>query len=141
MAKSKKPRKAYKPKPCVLPIGIRDAVKMEIPGYQASLALGQSHFVEQHIYDLLSNADMVRRIAPDGHPVLSYAQGMVEACAAIQERTQRTGKLGVTGDELHLLRMGTGKTMAYLQTVSNIEIDRAARAALREFDRTGVLKV
>lgn len=141
MAKSKKPRKPYKQKPCVLPLGIRDAVKMEIPGYQASLALGQSHFVEQHIYDLLSNADMVRRIAPNGHPVLPYAQGMVEACAAIQGRTKRTGRLGVTGDELHLLRLGTGKTMAYLQTVSNIEIDRAARAALREFDRTGVLKV
>lgn len=114
---------------------------MEIPGYQASLALGQPHFCEQHVYDLLSNADIVRRIAPNGHSVLPYAQGMVEACAAIQERTQRIGKLAVTGDELHLLQLGTGKTMAYLQTVTNIQIDRAARAALREFDRTGVLRV
>ena len=141
MGKSSKPRKAYREKPCVLPLGIRDAVKMEIPGYQASLALGQPHFCEQHVYDLLSNADIVRRIAPNGHSVLPYAQGMVEACAAIQERTQRIGKLAVTGDELHLLQLGTGKTMAYLQTVTNIQIDRAARAALREFDRTGVLRV
>ncbi len=141
MSNPKKPRKPYRQKPCVLPLGMRNAVKMEIPGYMASMALGQPHFCEQHVYDLLSNADMVRRIAPDGHPVLPYAQGMVEACAAIQERAQRLGKHGVTGDELHLLRLGVGKTMEFLQTVSNIEIDRAARAALREFDKTGVLRV
>ncbi len=141
MGKSSKPRKAYRPKSCVKPLGIRDNVKMELPGYVASMALGQAHFCETHVYDLLSNADLVRRIAPDGHPVLPYAQGMVEACASIQERAQRLGKHGVTGDEIALLRLGVGKTMEFLQTVSNMQIDRAARAALREFDKTGALKV
>jgi hypothetical protein len=140
MGKSSAPRKPYKPRPAVLPLGMRRAVQMEMPGYAASLALGQPHFCEQHVYDLLSNADMTRRIAPEGHPILPIAQGMVEAIAAIQERAQR-GKLGVTGDELRVLREGVGRTMDYLRTVSNIDIWRASKAATAEFDRTGVLRV
>jgi hypothetical protein len=52
-----------------------------MPGYAASLALGQEHFCEQHVYDLLSNADMTRRIAKDGDPILPIAQEMVLAIA------------------------------------------------------------
>lgn len=40
-----------------------------------------------------------------------------------------------------MLRAGIGRTMVYLRTVSNMDIDRASRAALAEFDRTGVLRV
>lgn len=141
MGNSSKPRKPYRPKPAVLPLGMRHAGKMELPGYIASLALGQPHFREQHVYDLLSNADMTRRIAPDGHPILLVAQAMVQAVAEIQHRAQRVGKLGVTGDELRVLREGVGKTMDYLRTVPNIEIARAAQGAEAEFDRTGVLRV
>ena len=99
------------------------------------------HLQEQHIYDLLSNADMVRRIAPDGHEILPTADAMVQAVAEIQARAQRVGKLGVTGDEIRVLRDGIGKTMVYLRSASNVAIERAARAALAEFDRTGVLRV
>ena len=141
MAKSKKPRKAYRPKSCVKPLGMRDASKFELPGYVASLALGQPYFCEQHVYDLLSNADMTRRIAKDGDPILPIAHEMVLAISEIQARAQRLGKIGVTGDELRILRDGVGKTMDFLRCASNVEIDRAARAALKEFDRTGVLRV
>jgi hypothetical protein len=141
MAKSKSPRKAYVRKPCVLPLNMRRDIAFEMPGYQASLALGQPHFCEQHVYDLLSNADMVRRIAPDGHEILTVAQAMVYAVAEIQRRHMDTGKLGVNGDEFRVLREGVGKTMDYLRTVSNIAIDRAARAALKEFNETGALRV
>lgn len=141
MSKSKKPRKPYKQKPCVLPLGMRKAGQMEMPGYAASLALGTDWFVEQHVYDLLSNADMTRRIAPDGHPILVIANAMVQAIAEIQHRAARTGKLGCTGDELRVLREGVGRTMDFLRGVPNIAIDRAARAAVAEFDRTGVLRV
>jgi hypothetical protein len=141
MAKSKKPRKAYKLKPCVLPLGIRKEIAFEMPGFQASVALGMGHLQEQHIYDLLSNADMVRRIAPDGHEILPVANDMVLAVAEIQARAQRVGKLGVSGDELRVLREGIGRTMVYLRTVSNVAIARAAQAAVDEFDRTGVLRV
>lgn len=141
MAKSKKPRKAYRQKPCVMPLGIRKAVAFEMPGFQACVALSMEHLQEQHIYDLLSNADMVRRIAPDGHEILPIADSMVQAVAEIQARAQRVGKLGVTGDEMRVLRDGIGKTMVYLRSASNVAIERAARAALAEFDRTGVLRV
>ena len=141
MARSSKPRKPYRPKPVVKPLGMRDAQQLEFPGYAASLALGQGHFEEQHVYDLLSNADLARRIAPDGHPVLPVAQAMVEAVAAIQQRAQRSGRHGVTGDELRVLREGIGRTMDYLRTVPNVAIARASQAAVAEFNRNGVLRV
>ena len=141
MAKMKRPRKAYKPKPCVLPLGMRKAIAFEMPGFQASVALGMAHLEEQHIYDLLSNADMVRRIAPDGHEILPIADAMAQAVAEIQARAQRVGKLGVNGDEMRVLRDGIGRTMVYLRGVPNVEIARAAQSALAEFDRTGVLRV
>lgn len=141
MAKSKAPRKPHRAKPTVLPLGMRNEAKFELPGYVASLALGQPHFCEQHVYDLLSNADMTRRIAPDGHPILPVAQDMVEAVSAIQERAQQHGKLLVTGDELRVLREGVGRTMDYLRTVPNVAIARAAQEALAEFDRHGALRV
>lgn len=141
MSASKKPRKQYRPKPCVLPLGIRRADKFEFPGYAASLALGQDHLQEQHIYDLLSNADLVRRIAPDGHEILPLAQRMVQAIADIQQRAARLGRLGVTGDEFRVLREGIGRTMEFLRGVPNVAIARAAQAAADEFNRTGVLRV
>ncbi|MDO8033599.1 hypothetical protein O3297_09240 [Janthinobacterium sp. SUN128] len=141
MAANKKPRKRYIPKPAVLPAGLRADLAFEMPGFQASEAMGKGHFQEQHVYDLLSNADMARRIAPDGHAILPVAQAMVEAIAEIQARAQRTGTFGVNGDEMRVLREGVGKTMVFLRGASNVEIARAGLAAVREFNRTGVLRV
>ncbi|NVE01250.1 hypothetical protein [Massilia sp. BJB1822] len=120
---------------------MRRADKFEFPGYAASLTLGQDHLQEQHIYDLLSNADLVRRIAPDGHEILPLAQRMVQAIADIQQRAARLGRLGVTGDEFRVLREGVGRTMEFLRGVPNVAIARAAQAAIDEFNRTGVLRV
>lgn len=39
MGSTKKPREVYFPKPGVLPLGMRKAVSMEMPGHIASLAL------------------------------------------------------------------------------------------------------
>ena len=141
MSSNKKPRKRYIPKPAVLPPGMRHAMTFEMPGFQASEAMGKGHFQEQHVYDLLSNADMARRIAPDGHDILPVAQGMVAAIAEIQARAQRTGAFGVNGDEMRVLREGVGKTMVFLRSVPNVDIARASMAAVREFNRTGVLRV
>jgi hypothetical protein len=140
-SKKKNRDKAYRKKPVAIPLGLHDRQKMEFPGYSASLALGQSHLEEQHIYDILSNADMVRRLAPDGHELLPLAQSMVECIAAIQKRAQEVGKLGVTGDQMKLLREGVGRTMDYLRTLPHIKIVRAAHEATAEFDRLGALRV
>jgi hypothetical protein len=137
----KKRNKRYQPKPCVLPLGMRRAANMEIPGYLAAAALGTAHFGEQHVYDMLSNADLTRRIAPDGHELLPIAETMVQACAAIQERALRTGRHGVTGDEMKALRDGLAKTTDYLRSAPNVAIARAAMAADREFRRTGAMRV
>ena len=114
---------------------------MELLGYLASAALGTEHFGEQHVYDILSNADMTRRIAPPGHDLLPAAEAMVQACASIQQRAARTGQYGATGDELKVLREGVANTMKYLRTVPNVAIVRAAMAADREFKKTGTLRV
>lgn len=141
MSANKKPRKRYIPKPAVLPPGVRPAMAFEMPGSQASGAMGKGHFQEQHVYDLLSNAEITRRTAPDSHEILPVAQAMVEAIAEIQARAQRTGIFGVNGDEMRVLREGVGKTMVFLRGASNVEIARAGLAAVREFNRTGVLRV
>ena len=141
MSANKKPRKRYSPKPAVLPPGMRRAIAFEMPGFQASEAMGKGHFQEQHVYDLLSNADMARRIAPDGHAILPVAQAMVQAIAEIQARAERIGTFGVNGDEMRVLREGIGKTMVFLRGVSNADIARASMAAITEFNRTGVLRV
>ena len=86
MGANKKPRKRYVQKPAVLPAGMRKDIAFEMPGFQASEAMGKGHFQERHVYDLLSKADMTRRIAPDGHEILPVAQAMVEAIAEIQAR-------------------------------------------------------
>lgn len=141
MSKTKKPRKRYTPKPAVLPFGMRRQVQMEMPGYQAMIALGMDHLQEQHVYDLLSAADMVKRTAPAGHAILAVAQDMVLACAEIQHRAQRIDKIGASGNEMRVLKAGLPKVMDFLRTVSNADISRAASAAVREFDRNGVLRV
>lgn len=141
MVPNKKLRTRYIPKPAVLPAGMRADLAFEMPGFQASEAMGRGHFQEQHVYDLLSNADMARRIAPDGHAILPVAQALVEAIAEIQVRAQRTGNFGVNSDEMRVLREGVGKTMAYLRGVSNVAIARAGLSAVREFNRIGVLRV
>lgn len=141
MSRSKKPRKAYKQKPAVLPFGMRRQVQMEMPGYQAMIALGMDHLQEQHIYDLLSAADLVKRTAPAGHSIRKVAQGMVLACAEIQQRAQRLGKTGANGDEMQVLKAGLPQLMDFLRSVPNVAIARAAAAAVAEFDRTGTLRV
>lgn len=139
--RTKRAKKKYTPKPVVMPLGMRNAGAFELPGYVASLALGQPHFCEQHVYDLLSNADMTRRIAGADDAILAVAQKMVEAIAEIQHRAIKLGKLMVTGDEFRALREGVGLTMDFLRPQPNVVIARAARAAIAEFDRTGVLRV
>lgn len=141
MSRNKKPRKAYRPKPEVLPFGMRRQVLTEMPGYQAIIALGMDHLQEQHVYDLLSAADLVKRTAPAGHPIREVAQSMMVACADIQHRAERVGKTGATGDEMRLLRAGLPQALDFLRTVSNADISRASAAAVAEFDQTGVLRV
>ena len=139
---SKKQRnKKYKPKLVVMPLKIRDEQQFEFPGYAASMVLGTDHFAEQHVYDLLSAADMCRRVAPGDDPILPVAQNMVEAVCEIQQRHERTNKLGVTGDELRIVKATIGQLIEYLRRVPNIKIARAAHEARAEFERYGVLRV
>ncbi len=44
-------------------------------------------------------------------------------------------------DLVAVLREGLARTMDFLRAAPNVAIERAARAAVEEFDRTGVLRV
>jgi hypothetical protein len=136
-----KPRKKYRPKPVVMPLGMRDNFAFEMPALQALSALGQPHFCEQHVYDLIATGDMTKRIAPADHEIVAVAQPVIDVCADIQERAQRTGKTGVTGDEVRVLRDGVPKLIAFIRRSPNPAIYRAALAAHDEFNRTGELRV
>lgn len=141
MASNKKPRKQYRPKPNVKPLGIRDAAMHELPALQALEALGQEHFSEQHVYNLLSVADLAKRIAGTDDPIREPAQEVVYAVADIQERNMRTGRPGVSGDEMRVLRANVGKLIAFVRAASNVDVWRASAAALAEFDKHGALRV
>jgi hypothetical protein len=141
MGNSAKPRKPHRPKPVVKPLGMRNAALHELPPLQALEALGRDHFTEQHVYDLLSCADLVKRTAPADAPIREQAQEVVYAVAEIQRRSQRTGRPGATGDEITVLRNNIGKLIAFLRDVPNVAIYRATVAALAEFDKLGALRV
>lgn len=141
MASNKKPRKAYKQKACVKPLGIRDNARMEIPGYQASLALGTDYMSEPHLYDLVAHADMVTRIAGPKSEMTGHANKLLRVCANVMARNLSTGKFGVTGDDLTTIRGSIGRTMEYLRSVPNTAIWRASKAAVDEFDKLGGLRM
>lgn len=138
MANNKKPRKPHKQKAIVWPLGIRDNNRMELPGYQASVALGTDYMSEPHLYDLLSHADMVARIAGPKAEITGHANKILKACGSIMARQLSTGKFGVSGDDLTAIRGSIGRTMEYLRSVPNVAIWRAAKAAVAEFDAGGM---
>lgn len=140
MAGNSKPRKTYKGKPCVKALGMRDNTRMEIPGYQASIALGTDYMSEPHLYDLVAHADMVQRIAKDGE-TLGRAETIMAACKRVMDRASATGKFGVSGDDLVAIRGNIGATMEFLRSVPNVAIWRAAKAAVDEFDRLGGVRL
>lgn len=141
MGNSTKPRKPHRPKPIVKPLGMRDHHAHELPALVAMDALGTAHFSEQHVYDLLSCADLVKRIAPADAAIRLTAHAVVVALAGIQRRAQRTGKTGVAGPEMTAIRQCMGMVIAYLRDCSNVQIYRASLAAVAEFNKTGALRV
>lgn len=141
MGNSTKPRKPHRPKPIVKPLGMRDTLSYEMDALQALDALGSGYFTEQHVYHILSAADLVKRIAPKELEIRAFAQEIIYAICEIQVRIQRDNKAGVTGPEMTLLRAHTGKMIAYLRDAPNVAIYRASTAALAEFNRTGLLRV
>jgi hypothetical protein len=136
-----KPRKKYRPKLAAIPLGMRDNASFELPALLALEALGQSNFCEQHVYDMISAADLTKRTAPAGHAALVAAQTVVEACADIQDCARRTGKTGVTGDEMRVLRAGVPQLITFLRSASNLALARAVVAAHADFVRFGGLRV
>lgn len=140
MGRSTKPRKEYKQKACVKPLGMRDNNKMELPGYQASVALGTDYMSESHLYDLVAHADMVLRIAT-GPEFRVRAETIMAACKHIKARSVSAGRFGVTGDDLTAIRANIGATMEYLRSLPNVVIWRAAKEVLDEFDSKGALQV
>lgn len=137
MAANKKPRKAYRPKPVVRPLNIRDRWKTEGDGHAILLAMEGGTFAEQHLADLVAHADMLSHIAQRRKDlvVVRHANALLRVAIAIQLRNQEHGALTVTRLEEDAIRASMAVTMDTLETATNMEILTAAEASLRRHDR------
>lgn len=137
MAANKKPRKAYRPRPVIKPLGIKNTVKLEMPGHVGLLALGQGWLDITHLRDIGSHVCLVERVADaTGQPdIANKARKAIAIFVRCEDRFERTGRPGTTGDELKQLREIVTETLPWLTRQSNFVIARESQALLRAFDK------
>ena len=137
MPRNAKPRKPYRPRAIIKPLGIKNTVQLEMPGHVGLLALGQGWLDITHMRDLGSHACLVERVADaTGQPeIASKARQVIAIFSRCEDRFERTGRPGTTGDELKLLRDIVSETLPWLTRQSNAVIHRESLALLRAFDK------
>lgn len=100
----------------VLPLGIKNRSKTELPALVALTAIGESWFCEQHQIDLLVVALVVEELALPDSP---QAQ-----CAA---RLRWLCEKPISADEKVEVALNLAECLPWLQLQSNVKIDRAIR--------------
>lgn len=140
MAANKRTRRKYRP-PATLgtPVNLRWAVDerrkayMDAAPWQALDALTAPDASSEHVATLVSAMLLLRQLLADiGEPTDEALAASAAGCIAIaqvQERDERTGRVGVTGEELQALRWAMG----YL--------DVALRECTRRQQRDALLKM
>lgn len=73
-------RKRHSMKTAVLPLGIKDRVKTELPALVALTAIGEPWFTAQHQSDLLAVALVVKEMAPSGSLQATAATALQMLC-------------------------------------------------------------
>ena len=137
MPANKRPKKPYRPRPIIKPLGIKNTVKLEMPGHVGLLALGQGWLDITHLRDIGSHVCLVERVADaTGQPeVASKARQAIAIFTRCEDRFERTGRPGTTGGEMQTLRDIVSETLPWLTKQSNAVIARESEALLRAFDR------
>lgn len=110
-------RKANAKHQAVLPMGIKNRVKTELPALVALTAIGEPWFSSQHQADLLAVALVVRELAP--------ADSLQSQCAA---ELQRLCELPI-GIALKVdVALNLAECLPWLQVQQNHRIQHALRA-------------
>jgi hypothetical protein len=135
MPKAKRPRKKYRPKPQVLPLGMRDSWKLEGGVLTALTAVNHGCATPQHFGELESHALLVERIATHANEqfALTHAKSVLLACASVENRFLTSGDIQVSEYEKVTLRSSVPLTIEWLRSRTNLEISEASRQLLIEY--------
>lgn len=106
----RKPNKAA----AVLPFGIKNKLKTELPALVALTAIGESWFNEQHRMDLLVVALVVGELA---------LAGSVEAESAVQLQVLCEGE--ITREHKTAIALNLAECLPWLQVQQNHRVERA----------------
>lgn len=133
MPANKKPRKAYRPKPIIKPLGIRNHWLTEGDAHAILLAMEGDTFAEQHLADLVAHANVVSGIAMGRGDDLAdrHCRSLMRVAIAIQERNLKTGTIKATELEEAAIRASMQITIEIMRKASNQEILRAAETVLK----------
>lgn len=110
-------RKASSRQAAVLPLGIKNRTRTELPALVALTAIGEPWFSEQHQSDLLVVALVVRELAPAG--------SSEAACAA---ELQRQCEQPITKEHKVSIALNLAECLPWLQLQPNARVERAIRA-------------
>jgi hypothetical protein len=106
----------------VLPLGIKNKVKTELPALVALTAIGEPWFSAQHQTDLLAVALVVSELAPPG--------SLQAECAA---ELQRLCEQEITADEKVAIALNLAECLPWLQLQQNHRIERALQAVAARY--------
>lgn len=103
----------------VLPLGIKDRVKTELPALVALTAIGEPWFAEEHQADLLAVALVVNELAP--------RDSLQAQCSA---ELQRLCEEPITLEIKVEIALNLAECLPWLQAQPNSRVQRALRAVL-----------
>lgn len=118
----RKHRSSHARRPTVLPLGIKNKVKTELPALVALTAIGEPWFTEQHQSDLLAVALVVGELA---EPDSIQAQ-----CAA---ELRRLCEQDVTLENKVDIALNLAECLPWLQLQQNHRIERALEAVASRY--------
>ncbi|MEW6164291.1 MAG: hypothetical protein AB1642_04435 [Pseudomonadota bacterium] len=107
-------RKANSTKSTILPLGMKDRVKTELPALVALTAIGEPWFDENHQADLLAVALVVRELAPPD----SREAGRAADLQCLCEQT-------ITADHKLDIALALAECLPWLQVQQNHRVERA----------------
>lgn len=110
-------RKTSSKRTTVLPLGIKNKLKTELPALVALAAIGEPWFSDQHQSDLLVVALVVRELAA--------ADSLPAQCAA---ELQRLCEQPITRDRKVDIALNLAECLPWLQLQQNHQIGRAIEA-------------
>ena len=101
----------------VLPLGIKNKLKTELPALVALSAIGEPWFSDQHQSDLLAVALVAGELAP---------VGSLQSLCAVQ--LQRLCEQVITKENKIEIALNLAECLPWLQVQPNFRIDRAVKA-------------